>query len=49
LDTYYDTTSLSTPITNFLNMFDSSTNQIQSAIATAISAATGVTLLSGVY
>jgi hypothetical protein len=49
LITQYDTGSPSIPVTNFQNLFDSSTNSTLSAIASAIGTTTGVTLLSGVY
>jgi hypothetical protein len=41
--------SPSTAAKNFINLFDNSTNNTMSAIGTAISTATNVTLLSGVY
>jgi hypothetical protein len=43
------TGSPSTPVAKFQNLFNLTSNNIMSAIGTAISTATGVTLLSGVY
>jgi hypothetical protein len=43
------TGSPSTPVINFENLFNLTSNNILSAVGTAIGTATGVTLLSGVY
>jgi len=49
LTTYYNTTLYTTAVTNFQNLFNPTTNNTLSTIASGIQTATGVTLLSGVY